>query len=295
MKIPIFRGCGTALVTPFDSSGNVDDPAFVRLIERQIGAGVQALIVGATTGESAALSDEEWRHLLELTLRIAAGRVPVIAGAGKNDTAHTLRLCAAADALGAQGVLLVTPYYNKTTQAGLIRHYLEIADRCALPILLYNVPSRTGMSFTAETYATLAKHPRIFGVKEASGDFGLILKTKRLCPPDFAIYSGNDDQIVPILSLGGVGVISTASNVVPQKVCAICEAWQNGQNTEAADYQIRLQPLIQALFREVNPIPVKAALQWMGLIQGTLRLPLVHIGPSAEKELRAAMSEWNLL
>lgn len=294
MKIPIFRGSATALVTPFDSFGMIDRAALCSLVEWQIESGASALVVGATTGEGATLTDEEWKTVLELTLETAKGRVPVLAGAGKNDTAHSLRLCAIAEELGAQGVLLVTPYYNKTTQAGLIRHYMEIADHCPLPILLYNVPSRTGISISAETYATLAKHPRIFGTKEASGDFGLILKTKKLCPPDFAVYSGNDDQIVPILSLGGVGVISTVGNLLPAQVQAICTLWAEGQHACAAELQIRLQPLIQALFREVNPIPVKTALHWMGKIDGTLRLPLVHIGSAAERELRAAMAEWNL-
>lgn len=295
MKIPIFTGSAAALVTPFDETGALDLSAMGQLIDWHLANGTRALVVCATTGECATLTDKEWESVVTFALDRADGKIPVIVGAGKNDTAHALRLCRRAETLGAQGVLLVTPYYNKTTQSGLIRHFTEIADQTALPILLYNVPSRTGLSIAAETYATLAKHPRIFGTKEASGDFSLILKTKRLCPKDFALYSGNDDQIVPILALGGVGVISTMANVIPRETQRICELWAEGSGEEAAALQIRCQPLIQALFREVNPIPVKEALQQMGKISGTLRLPLVRIGSTAQRELFAAMKEFGLI
>ena len=294
MKIPVFTGSAAALVTPFDETGALDLNALGGLIDWHLESGTRALVVCATTGDSATLSDKEWETAVAFTLERVGGKIPVIAGAGKNDTAHALRLCHRAESLGAQGLLLVTPYYNKTTQSGLIRHFTELADQTALPILLYNVPSRTGLCFAAETYATLAKHPRIFGVKEASGDFSLILKTKRLCPKDFVLYSGNDDQIVPILSLGGAGVISTMANVIPRETQRICDLWAEGNRDEAAALQIRCQPLIQALFREVNPIPVKEALIRMGKIKGGLRLPLVRAGSAAQRELFAAMNDFSL-
>ena len=229
MKRPIFTGSATALVTPFDNSGELDLNALGSLIDWQVEEETDALVVCATTGECATLSDREWEQVVDYTLTRVNGRVPVIAGVGRNDTRHTAFLCKAARKLGAQGVLAVTPYYNKTTQAGLLRHYTVAADSADIPMLLYNVPSRTGMSVTAETYSLLAEHPNIYGVKEASGDFSLILKTRALCPEDFAIYSGNDDQIVPILALGGIGVISTMANVIPKESHEICALWREGK------------------------------------------------------------------
>jgi 4-hydroxy-tetrahydrodipicolinate synthase len=252
-------------------------------------------VVCATTGECATLGDREWETVVDYALGRVNGKIPVIAGIGKNDTRHTLWLNKRARNLGVQGVLAVTPYYNKTTQTGLLRHYYTVADGADIPMLLYNVPSRTGMSISAETYSALAKHPNICGVKEASGDFGLILKLKFACPEDFALYSGNDDQIVPILAMGGVGVISTMANVIPQETHQICALWKAGETTAAAALQIRCQPLIQALFREVNPIPVKSALAMMGRDRGYLRQPLTEIGVAAREELREAMNLLNLL
>ena len=294
MKKPIFTGSAVALVTPFNQEKQVDFTTLGRLIDWQLEQGTKALVIGATTGECATLKDEEWEEILAFVLDRVQGKAPVIAGAGRNDTMHTLRLCQSAERLGAQALLLVTPYYNKTTQRGLVEHYTYLADRCNLPILLYHVPSRTGLRFEAETYATLAAHPRIYGVKEASGDFSLILKTRNLCPPDFAIYSGNDDQILPILSLGGLGVISTMANVIPRQTQQICELWSAGNIGCAAALQIRCQPLIEALFREVNPIPVKAALAIMGKDSGQLRLPLTNIGAGARELLEQAMKDLSL-
>lgn len=294
MKTPIFKGSATALVTPFDRQGELDEPALLALIDWQLSQGTDALVVCATTGECATLSDREWSRVVSLAVERAAGRVPVIAGTGRNDTIHALRLGQEAKALGADAVLTVTPYYNKTTQQGLLRHYLFLADGVELPMLLYNVPSRTGMSFRAETYAALAEHPNIYGVKEASGDFGLILKARALCPEDFALYSGNDDQIVPILALGGLGVISTAANVVPAELHALCDSFFRGDLPEARAIQLRLQPLIQALFLEVNPIPVKAALAAMGRMEETVRMPLTTLGPAARRALEQAMDELSL-
>ena len=294
MKTPIFKGSATALVTPFDRQGELDEPALLALIDWQLRCGTDALVVCATTGECATLSDREWSRVVSLAVERAAGRVPVIAGTGRNDTIHALRLGQEAKALGADAVLTVTPYYNKTTQQGLLRHYLFLAEGVELPMLLYNVPSRTGMSFRAETYAALAEHPNIYGVKEASGDFGLILRTRALCPEDFALYSGNDDQIVPILALGGLGVISTAAIVVPAELHALCDSFFRGDLPEARAIQLRLQPLIQALFLEVNPIPVKAALAAMGRMEETVRMPLTTLGPAARRALEQAMDELSL-
>lgn len=294
MKTPIFKGSATALVTPFDRQGELDEPALLALIDWQLRCGTDALVVCATTGECATLSDREWSRVVSLAVERAAGRVPVIAGTGRNDTIHALRLGQEAKAMGADAVLTVTPYYNKTTQQGLLRHYLFLAEGVELPMLLYNVPSRTGMSFRAETYAALAEHPNIYGVKEASGDFGLILRTRALCPEDFALYSGNDDQIVPILALGGLGVISTAANVVPAELHALCDSFFRGDLPEARAIQLRLQPLIQALFLEVNPIPVKAALAAMGRMEETVRMPLTTLGPAARRALEQAMDELSL-
>lgn len=295
MKRPIFTGSATALVTPFDNSGELDLNALGSLIDWQVEEATDALVVCATTGECSTLSDREWEQVVDYTLTRVNGRVPVIAGVGRNDTRHTAFLCKAARKLGAQGVLAVTPYYNKTTQAGLLRHYTVAADSADIPMLLYNVPSRTGMSVTAETYSLLAEHPNIYGVKEASGDFSLILKTRALCPEDFAIYSGNDDQIVPILALGGIGVISTMANVIPKESHEICALWREGKREEAAALQISCQPLIEALFREVNPIPVKAALAMMGKCGGYLRQPLVEIGPTAQDLLKKTLFAMDLI
>lgn len=295
MKTPIFTGSAVALVTPFDRQGDVDMTALGQLIQWQLCAGTQALVVCATTGECATLSDAEWSRIVAFAVEQADGKVPVIAGTGRNDTMHSLRLHKQAKQLGAQAVLAVTPYYNKTTQTGLIRHYTVLAEQGELPMLLYNVPSRTGMTIRAETYAALAQHPNLYGVKEASGDFGLLLKLKKLCPPDFALYSGNDDQIVPMLALGGLGVISTAANVVPEAMQRICQQFVRGNLQAAAAEQIRLQPLLEALFLEVNPIPVKTVLAWMGKLQPGVRLPLTEMGDAAAERLKQVMKQLELL
>ena len=294
-KQPVFRGSAAAMITPFDRAGELDFQRLGVQIDRQIRAGTAALVMCATTGECATLSDGEWERILDFTLQRVGGRVPVLAGVGRNDTRHTVLLCKRAQSLGAQGTLAVTPYYNKTTQAGLIRHYERAADSADIPMILYNVPSRTGMSIQAETYAELAKHPNIVGTKEASGDFSLMLQIKALCPSDFALYSGNDDHIVPILSLGGVGVISTMANVIPAETQQICQLWEQGDTEGAAALQIRCQKLIRALFREVNPIPVKAAMALLGLDSGYVRQPLTGIGDMAGEELRQAMCDFGLL
>ena len=295
MKKPVFQGSATAMITPFTSTGELALDVMAKQIDRQMECGTDALVVCATTGECATLQDREWESVVSFAIERTAGRIPVIAGIGRNDTRHTVWLNKRAKSLGAHGVLAVTPYYNKTSQPGLVRHFETVADSADIPVILYNVPSRTGMSFSAESYRLLSKHPNIYGTKEASGDFGLLLKTRCLCAEDFAIYSGNDDQIVPILSLGGVGVISTMGNVVPKETHLICELWQEGNREEALALQIKLQPLIEALFREVNPIPVKAALREMGLDSGYLRQPLTEISPEALHLLKNTMNTMELI
>jgi len=283
------------MVTPFSETGELDLEMLCKQVDWQIAGGTDALVVCATTGECATLQDREWETVVACTVEHTAGRIPVIAGIGRNDTRHAVWLNKRARTLGVQGVLAVTPYYNKTTQKGLIRHYETIADSADVPVILYNVPSRTGMSFTAETYQALSKHPNIYGVKEASGDFSLMLKTKHLCPDDFTLYSGNDDQIVPVMALGGQGVITTMGNVVPAHTHELCCRWLNGDREGALAIQTKLQPLIEALFREVNPIPVKAALKLMNRDSGYLRQPLVEISETAFESLQQALKTLALI
>ena len=294
MREPIFTGACVAIVTPFNSDNKVDFEQFGKLIERQIAAGTDAICVCGTTGESATQSLEEHMETVEYCIKKVAGRIKVIAGAGSNDTAAALMLAQHAEAAGADGLLLVTPYYNKATQAGLIKHYEYIADRVHTPIILYNVPSRTGCSFTAETYQQLSKHPNIVGVKEASGNFGLILETRRLCGDDFYIWSGNDDQVVPMMSLGAKGVISVVSNILPEVMVKMSHLCLDGKFNEAAKLQIDYNDLCNALFMEVNPIPVKIALRMMGLDEGNLRLPLCEMTPEHEAKLRRVLTEYGV-
>jgi len=295
MKEPVFTGTCTALITPFRPSGSIDYAAFARQVERQIEAGVDALCVCGTTGESATLTAEEHIHLVDFCVSLTAGRCKVIAGSGTNDTAATLSLCLHASESGADALLLVTPYYNKTTQTGLVRHYEWLADRAELPIILYNVPSRTGLSFTAETYHTLSQHPRIIGTKEASGDTSLLLQTMALCGEDFYIWSGNDDQTVAILSLGGKGVISVASNLIPEPMVEMTGSYFRGNFQRARELQIQYAPLICALFSQVNPIPIKAAMKEAGLDSGVLRQPLWEMDAEPRRALKTILKESGIL
>jgi len=294
LKKQLFKGVGTALVTPFKPDGSVDFAAFEGLIEMQLEAGINALIICGTTGETPTLSDKEFSELLRRAVLKVKGRVPVIAGTGRNDTAHSAELCREAELLGADGLLMVTPYYNKTTQKGLLRHYFTCADASDLPIILYSVPSRTGMTISPETQAKLAEHPNIVGIKDASGDFSAILRARSLCPEDFSLYSGNDDQIVPILSLGGAGVISVLSNIIPAETVKICYDFFEGHADSAASAQIKYAPLISALFSEVNPVPVKTALWIMGKCGRTLRPPLYEMDPGACEVLVSRLHQYNI-
>lgn len=291
MRIPLFTGACTALVTPFHESGRINFDAFSAQIERQIQNGVDALCVCGTTGEASALSREEWDSLVNFCVQEVQGRVKVIAGTGSNNTAVALDRTRYAQDHGADGALLVTPYYNKTTQEGLVRHYEAIASQTDLPLILYNVPSRTGLSFTASTYARLAQIEGIHGVKEASGDLSLFTQTRSLCGDDLPIWSGCDDQVVPLLALGAKGVISAAGNVIPSVMTALCKSDLH----TAAQLQLTYAPLIDALFCEVNPIPVKYAMQLLGLDSGTLRLPLCPISPEHGRKVRSALERLELL
>lgn len=276
MKNPIFTGAGVAIITPFKANGDVNYEEFGRIIDHQIAHGTDAIIVCGTTGESSALHDEEHRQVVAWCCEYVNHRVPVIAGVGSNDTNYAISLTKFAKEYGADGGLSVTPYYNKTTQRGLIAHYTAIADSCDLPIILYNVPSRTGVNFTADTLKVLSEHPNINGLKEASGDFSLLAETMAKCGDELNIWSGNDDQIVPIMALGGKGVISVLSNVAPQETHDLTQLCLENQYPEAAAMQLKFHALISALFCEVNPIPVKKAMELIGWNAGPLRLPLVE-------------------
>lgn len=296
MRQPVFTGACVAITTPFTPDGSkVDFDRFGQQIERQIAAGTDAICVCGTTGESATQSMEEHMETIEFCIKQVAGRVKVIAGSGSNDTKSALILSQHAEAAGADGLLMVTPYYNKSSQQGLVKHYEYIADRVNLPIILYNVPSRTGCSIAPATYQQLAKHPNICGVKEASGNFSLIPQIRKLCGDDFYIWSGNDDQVVPLMSMGGKGVISVLSNVAPELMVRMTHACLEGNFGEAAKLQIESIDLINALFIEVNPIPVKAALEMMGLDSGVLRMPLCEIAPANRETLRQVMVDAGLL
>lgn len=280
MKKPIFIGAGVAIITPFTSTGEVHYAEFGRIIDYQIAHGTDAIIICGTTGESSALPDKEHREVVAWCCEYVNHRVPVIAGVGSNHTDYAIELTKFAKECGADGGLSVTPYYNKTTQRGLVAHYNAIADSVDLPIILYNVPSRTGVSFTAQTYYELSKHPNINGIKEASGNFSLLAETLAMCGDEMNVWSGNDDQIVPLMSLGGKGVISVLSNVAPQVTHDMVQLCLENRYTEAAKLQLQYHRLIDALFCEVNPIPVKKAMELLGWEVGALRLPLVE--PSEE-------------
>ena len=290
MKQTIFQGVGTALITPFTERG-IDFEAYGRLLDYQMDNGVSALIVAGTTGEGSVLSPEEHRDLIVFTAEQARGRVPVIAGTGANDTAAAIRRTKAACAAGADAVLLVTPYYNKTTQRGLIAHFRAIADESEAPCILYNVPSRTGLNMLPETVAALADHPRIAALKAASGNISQIAKTIRLCGDRMDIYSGNDEQTVPILSLGAKGVISVCSNVLPREMSEMCARWFRGDAAGAAEMQIRLLDLMNQLMIETNPIPAKAACAYLGFGENRLRLPLVPMEAENEAKLLRLLDE----
>ena len=295
MKTPLFTGSSVAIVTPMHADGSVHYAKLTELIELQIAAGTAAITVCGTTGESATLTDHERIAVISHCVRTVNGRIPVIAGTGSNQTAHTLRLSQEAQKAGADGLLLVTPYYNKCSATGLVRHYLTVADHVEIPIIVYNVPSRTGVSMNAEMYRQLSRHPRINGVKEASGSTDLVLRTLDACGDEFNIWSGNDGQIVPIMALGGKGVISVLANLCPEVTAELTAACLRGNYETAAFMQKQYMALIDALFCEVNPIPVKTAMNLMGLGVGPLRMPLCELDDGKKEQLISALHQKNLI
>ena len=293
MKNTVFTGVATAIVTPLTPDG-IDFEAFGRLIDWQIEQGVNAIVAAGTTGEGSTLTDEEHRAVIKFTVDRVAGRIPVIAGTGSNDTAYAIELTKYACDAGADAMLVVSPYYNKATQKGLIASFTAIADASTKPVILYNVPSRTGCNILPSTAAALAEHPNIVAMKEASGNISQIAELAALTRGKMDIYSGNDDQIVPVLSLGGKGVISVLSNVLPSETVEICDRFFRGDVAGSAELQLDLLALTNALFCEVNPIPVKAAVSAMGFGENILRLPLTPMESDNEKKLLALMREQGL-
>ncbi len=293
MKKIIFKGCGTAIITPFTNEG-INFTEFEKLIETQIAKGADSIIVCGTTGESATMSLEERKAAIQFVTRIVNKRIPVIAGTGANCTKSAIEMTIFAESVGVDAVLVVTPYYNKTTQAGLIAHFTAIANSTSLPIIMYNVPSRTGLNLLPSTCLELSKIENIVAIKEASGNLSQVAEIAALCRDNLHIYSGNDDQILPILSLGGLGVISVLSNIVPDVVHKMTEDFFNGNIMDATKAQLDTLELTNSLFCEVNPIPVKAALNMIGYNVGEPRLPLVEMSTSGKERLRKALTNFGL-
>lgn len=288
MKEPVFRGVATAIVTPFQND-SIDFDALDRILDMQLDAGIDAVVVCGTTGEASTLTEEEKTALWSHAVRRIGGRMKVIAGTGTNNTRTATALSQAAERCGVDALLVVTPYYNKCSQEGLARHYEAIADATSLPLITYNVPSRTGVDLLPTTCQRLHRHPRIVGIKEASGKLERVTKLRQLCGGDFTVWSGNDDQITPMMSLGASGVVSVLSNVRPKAVKALTDACLQGDYAAAAKLQIYFAPLIEALFSDVNPIPVKAALAALGICKEDVRLPLSPILPEKRTALHAAL------
>ena len=295
MKKTIFQGSGVAIVTPMNSDGSINYKVFEEIIEFQISNETDSIIVCGTTGESATLNHEEHCKVIQYCVEKVNGRVPVIAGTGNNDTKYALELSLEAQKLGVDALLSVTPYYNKTSQSGLIKHYNYIADGVDLPIILYNVPSRTGCNIIPETYLELSKHPNIVGIKEANGDISSVVKTISICVDNIDIYSGNDEQAIPIMSVGGKGVISVFANICPKISHDICSKFLNGDIKESNKIQREYYELMSDLFCDVNPIPVKAAMNILGFECGECRMPLDNLNSSNFEKLKNAMRKYKLI
>ena len=295
MKKRVFTRAASALITPMNEDGSVNFTRLSSLVDEQIKGGIDALVICGTTGEKSTLGYDEHVKVIETAAKANGGRVPLIAGTGSNDTVYSVGLCADAEKAGADAFLMVTPYYNKTSQRGLVAHYNYIADRVNKPVILYNVPSRTGVAIKPETYKELSKHPNIVATKEANGDLASVAKTRYLCGDDLDFYSGNDDQTVPIMSLGGIGVISVMSNFLPKVMHEICAEYLNGNTQKAADLQIKYTGLMNALFSDVNPTPVKAAMNLLGLNAGPCRLPLYPMEEKALENLKLKLQECGCL
>ena len=294
MKNTVFKGAATAIITPF-KNGEIDYESFGRLIDWQIEEGIAAIVAVGTTGEGSTLTDQEHKDAIKFCVEKVAGRVPVIAGTGSNDITYAIELTKYSCEVGADAMLLVTPYYNKATQKGLVASFKAIADASTKPCILYNVPSRTGCNLLPATVLELSEHPNIVGIKEASGNISQIAELCALVGDKIDVYSGNDDQIVPVLSLGGVGVISVLSNLMPAATQKMCDDYMSGNVEDARRAQLSLLPLVNALFCEVNPIPVKAAMAAMGYCENSLRLPLTVMEEAHEKTLLALMKEQGLI
>ena len=295
MKNTIFTGAGVAIITPMLEDGSVDYAGLAKNIDFQIENGTDAIIICGTTGESSTLDDKEHRECIRFAVEHTHNRIPVIAGTGSNDTKYAIELSQEAQELGANGLLIVTPYYNKTTQRGLVAHYNAIADSVDLPIILYNVPSRTGVGFDVSTVAALAEHKNIAAIKEASGNIGYTAKVAAKCGDKIDIYSGNDDMIVPIMSLGGKGVISVLSNVLPKETHQMTQYCLENNFAAASELQLKYLRLINDLFMEVNPIPVKEAMNLMGMNVGECRLPLCGMDDAAKAKLAAVLRKYQLM
>lgn len=295
MKKTVFTGAAVAIITPMLPDGSIHYEELGRIIEDQIAGGTDAIVICGTTGEASTMPDEEHLDCIEYAVKKVAGRIPVVAGTGSNDTNHAIKLSQEAVRRGADALLQVTPYYNKTSQSGLVRHFTAIADAVDAPIILYNVPSRTGVNITPATCKILAQHPRIVAIKEASGNIAQVAQIAHLCGDELAIYSGNDDQIVPLLALGGKGVISVLSNVAPRQAHDICRLWFEGNTQASLQLQLNMMDLCGALFCDVNPIPVKAAMNMLGYQAGECRLPLDRLSPEHMDTLRTALKKAGLL
>lgn len=295
MKPCVFRGAATALITPMNEDGSICYPKLSELVDRQIKGGIDALVILGTTGEAPTINYHERDLVVAEAVKAGAHRVPIIVGAGSNDTVRAVNLANLAKDCGADALLMVTPFYNKTSQKGIIRHFYYIADRVNLPIILYNVPSRTGLGIKPETYRELAKHPNIVAVKEANGDMESVARTKELCGDDLAIYSGNDTDIYDVLDRGGIGVISVLSNLLPAETHAICQSYFDGDKDKCRELQEYYLPLIHALFADVNPIPIKEAMNLLGEKVGPLRLPLVEAEEDVLALLKREMQAVKLL
>ena len=295
MKKTIFTGAGVALVTPMKADGSIDYEVLEQLIEFQINGGTDAIIACGTTGESATMTEQEHMDVLDFIVNKVAKRVPVIAGTGSNETRVAAKISVHAEECGADGLLIVTPYYNKASQHGLVKHYYHIADKVNIPIITYNVPSRTGCNIKPETYVELCKHPNIVATKEASGDLSAIAQIRALCGDELDVYSGNDDQIVPVMSLGGKGVISVLSNVLPKETHDMVQTYLDGNVKESMRLQLEYLDLINGLFMDVNPIPVKEALNIMGYNVGECRLPLCNMLPAQVENLKKILTKHGLV
>lgn len=292
MKNSLFTGSGVAIVTPFNENG-INFPKLTELIEFNIKNKTDAIVICGTTGEASTMPDSEHMAAISHTVKVVNGRVPVIAGTGSNDTRHCIELSKEAEKIGADGLLIVTPYYNKTSKKGLIKHYTEVNNSVNIPIILYNVPSRTGMTISIDVLKELAKLNNIVGIKEASGNISYVADIAANVP-ELDIYSGNDDMIVPIMALGGIGVISVVANILPEDTHNICEYYLNGETKKSLDLQLKMLNLINALFIEVNPIPIKTAMNLMGFEVGDLRLPLCEMEEVNLEKLKKAMQDYNL-